>query len=160
MIRTVPGGKVGPAGGCGTDDGDDGGRDGVPSPPDCPTTSADADDEHQDEQRDAHDPARSGRRSPDDRISVGGSAAAGGRAGGASTGEDWTATPGPAGVATSDQAVPLHQRTIPADAVGVGVPARRRGRLRQVRSRLHPRTAGAAVLGSRRRPAAGSVAAP
>ena len=50
----------------------------------------------------------------------GGTAGSAGRAGGASTGEDWTATPGPAGVATSDQLTPFHQRTMPAAPSGSG----------------------------------------
>ena len=43
-----------------------------------------------------------------------------GRAGGARTGEVCTETPGPAGVATSDQPVPLHQRTIEGAPSGSG----------------------------------------
>ena len=46
-------------------------------------------------------------------------AGAGGR-GGASTGDFWTVTPGPAGVATSDQPFPLHQRTRPGVPSGSG----------------------------------------
>src|SRR5215217_5582737 len=41
-----------------------------------------------------------------------------GGTGGSSSGEDWTATPGPAGVATSDQDDPFHQRTSPAAPSG------------------------------------------
>jgi hypothetical protein len=43
----------------------------------------------------------------------------GGRSG-ASSGEDWTATPGPAGVATSDQLMPFHHRTSPGAPSGSG----------------------------------------
>src|SRR5690348_7265345 len=40
--------------------------------------------------------------------------------GGASTGECWTATPGPAGVIRSDQPAPVHQRTCPGAPSGSG----------------------------------------
>src|SRR4051794_4651527 len=40
--------------------------------------------------------------------------------GGARTGDRWTATPGPAGVVTSDQAAPFHQRTKPGAPSGSG----------------------------------------
>src|SRR4051812_49177722 len=43
-----------------------------------------------------------------------------GRTGGASSGEDCTATPGPAAVATSDHVDPFHHRTSPAVPSGSG----------------------------------------
>src|SRR5690242_7329219 len=46
--------------------------------------------------------------------------AAGCGAGGASTGERCTVTPGPAGVVTSDQLTPFHQRTWPGAPSGSG----------------------------------------
>src|SRR5688572_15956525 len=119
MIRTVPGANVGPAGGCGTDE-EDGVATGFPLPPDRPmTTPMPTTSTRTSSEMPTIQPVRLrlGSRSPDDRNSVG---AAGGRVGGASTGEDWTATPGPAGVATSDQDVPLHHRTIPAVPSGSG----------------------------------------
>src|SRR5687768_1574589 len=120
MIRTVPGANVGPAGGCGPDEGDDGVATGSPPPPDCPTTSpmpTTSTSTSTSSEMPTIQPVRP--RSPEDRISVGGSTGVTGRVG-ASTGENCTATPGPAGVATSDQAVPLHHRTIPADPSGSG----------------------------------------
>src|SRR6478609_8490898 len=50
------------------------------------------------------------------RSSAGGSAGGGGDR----AGEDRTTTPGPAGVATSDQPTPFHQRTIPGAPSGSG----------------------------------------
>src|SRR5688572_20910644 len=115
MIRTVPGAKVGPAGGCGTDE-DDGVATGSPPPPDRPTTTPmPTTSTRTSNEMPTIQPVRL--RSPDDRISASG---AGGRTGGARTGDDWTATPGPAGVATSDHEVPLHHRTMPAAPSGSG----------------------------------------
>ena len=120
MIRTVPGGNVWPAGGPGTNE-DDGGvgpeatSRGVPPEP---STSA----------------ATTATMSPTiDRPTIqavrllpseaGGSTGTGcgsGLRGGARTGDDWTATPGPAGVVTSDQLPPSHHRTWPAAPSGSG----------------------------------------
>ena len=54
---------------------------------------------------------------PDDDV------AAGFGAGGASTGERCTVTPGPAGVVTSDQLTPFHQRAWPGAPSGMARPA-------------------------------------
>src|SRR3954453_13506216 len=59
------------------------------------------------------------RRPPSDGDSSDGSGT-GIRAGGARTGEDWTSTPGPAAVATSDQDFPFHHRTRPDVPSGSG----------------------------------------
>src|SRR3954462_8441389 len=108
MIRTVPGGKGGPAGGGG---GAAGGGDSAAawsSAPDrprksaVPTTATSTSSAMPTTQPD--------RRPPSDGDSSGGSGT-GIRAGGARTGEDWTSTPGPAAVATSHQDFPFHLHT-------------------------------------------------
>ena len=110
MIRTVPGGNVGPAGGGGTD-GDVG--DGAPSSsPERPRPSADDRPPRAQQARPADDPP-----APDGRPGAAPTAGSG-----APRGEDrrrWTATPGPAGVATSDQ---------PRRSTSARGPVRRRGR--------------------------------
>src|SRR6185503_13205178 len=117
-IRTVPGGKVGSAGGCGW------GCTGVvtavpasgvasderPRNSAAPTTATSTSSEI---------PTTHGVRLPA-LCAAGAGNGAGAGTGGASTGEDWTATPGPAGVARSDQLIPFHQRTMPSDPSGSG----------------------------------------
>src|SRR3954451_21776358 len=120
IIRTVPGGNVRPAGGPGTkeEDGGVGPEATSPGVPPRPTTSA----------------ATTAMTSPTmDRPTIqavrllpppaGGSAGTvggSGLRGGARTGDDWTATPGPAGVVTSDQLPPSHHRTCPTAPSGSG----------------------------------------
>ena len=139
MIRTVPGGNVGPAGGGGTADGRrrsatasarprTGRRPGRRRRRATRTSSADADD-----------PARRGRA----RRTRGLGRRHRRRAGGARRGQQRRATgrrrPGrPAWRRRTSRAVPpAHQAR---RAVGVGVPARRRGRLAGSGHGLHPRT--------------------
>src|SRR5690242_14298389 len=97
MIRRVPGGKVGPAGG-GCADGTVGPATGVawpalPRKRAAPTTATSTSRETP--------TIHEVRLLPD--LVGGGNSGAARRTGGARTGEDCTATPGPAGVATSDQ---------------------------------------------------------
>src|SRR4051794_909760 len=108
MIRRVPGGNVGPAGGWGAD-GTAGAATGGAAPPElprkraAPTTAT---------RTSRQSPRIQGVRLRADVVGCWNSGAAG-RTGGARTGEDCTATPGPAGVARSDQLAPFHHRTIP-----------------------------------------------
>src|SRR3954454_12099412 len=115
-IRSVPGGNVGPAGGCCPVAGAVASAAGV-VPPELPRNRA------------APKPATS----PSSEIPTIHGVRAGGscdhgvwgtdsgeRTGGVRTGDDCTATPGPAGVATSDQPVPSHQRTTPDVPSGSG----------------------------------------
>src|SRR3954470_23692637 len=118
-IRTVPGGNVGPAGGACS------GAEAVapaagvasfelPRKSAGPTTATRTSSEI---------PTIQGVRLPvvgtscDHGVSRTGSVV---RTGCARTGEDCTATPGPAGVATSDQPAPSHHRTIPDVPSGSG----------------------------------------
>ena len=115
MIRTVPGGNLGPGGGSGCDDAVSGDATGDsllyrPRKSAAPTTATSTSREM---------PTIHGMRLPLP-GGVGGSNGAVVGTGGARTGEDCTATPGPTGVATSDQLLPLHHRTIPAAPSGSG----------------------------------------
>src|SRR3954463_12068958 len=106
-MRTVPGAKVGPDGAA-----DDCGRSTpcVPSPErptNTPTTTTTATSTSAPV---AHAQPNRRRGAPGGRDA----GAEGGAAGGVRTGERCTATPGPAGVATSDHPLPLHHRTMPA----------------------------------------------
>src|SRR3712207_2778928 len=102
MIRTVPGANVGPDG-IGASEVEDVDAAGVPLVPalptsrPAPTTSTSTSSEIPMIQPVLLEPA-------DSRIS-GSPVGMGGRSGGASTGEERTATPGPAGVVTSDHDV-------------------------------------------------------
>src|SRR4051812_26887166 len=117
MIRTVPGGKVGPAGGSGCADGAGDTAVVRSSAPDRPRKSAVPTTATSTSS--AMPTTRPDGRPPSDGDSSGGSGA-GIRAGGARTGEDWTSTPGPAAVATSDQDSPFHHRTRPDVPSGSG----------------------------------------
>src|SRR5947209_19596061 len=113
MISVVPGAKVGPDGpavGAGWAIG--GGPEERPTSSPTPSSAA----------RTTTTSAHTQPRRPLVRGSGGGSCSNGGGigGGGASTGERCTATPGPAGVATSDQPAPFHQRTIPGVPSGSG----------------------------------------
>src|SRR5688572_17477169 len=115
MIRTVPGGNVGPAGGGGW--AIVGSAAGVPPLPDrptrrpAPTTRTRTSSEIATTQ-----PARS----PPLGAGSGWTGKGAGRGGGASRGDARTETPGPAGVATSDQLRPFHHRTRPGAPSGSG----------------------------------------
>src|SRR4051794_7099310 len=113
-IRSVPGGNVGPAGGPGCDEAT-GSATGVslsdrPAKSAAPTTAISTRSER---------PRTHGVRlrlpssCPSD-----GTDSTDGPGGGSSTGEDCTATPGPVGVATSDQLTPFHHRTIDGSPSG------------------------------------------
>src|SRR5688572_22688191 len=116
MIRTVPGGNSVPAGGGGSWAVVDAAV-GVSAFPDrpssipAPTTRTRTSSEIAMIQP-ARTPVLAG-------AGSGWTGGSGGRCG-ASSGDVWTATPGPAGVATSDQPVPLHQRTRPGAPSGSG----------------------------------------
>src|SRR5690348_695793 len=114
MIRRVPGGNVGPAGGDCSDE-NEGSATGV-AVPELPTNSA--------APTTATSTTTQSPRIQGVRFLGGGAggwnSGTAGRTGGARTGEDCTATPGPAGVATSDQLIPFHHRTIPAAPSGSG----------------------------------------
>src|SRR4051812_19112536 len=113
MIRTVPGGKVGPAATVGpaasapSSPPPDGRPTRKPISTTSTTPSTDSPITH---------PVRP-RRGDDGGTGVEGGTA---RWGGTWTGGAWTTTPGPAGVVTSDHADPLHQRTIPGAPSGSG----------------------------------------
>src|SRR3712207_2190618 len=116
MIRTVPGGNSGPAGGsCADDDGASatGSESGRPRNTAATTTATSTSSETPTTQAVRAPPV------PLDGSSAGGTGD-GGRDGGARTGEDWTATPGPDGMATSDQVRPFYQRTSPGVPSGSG----------------------------------------
>src|SRR4051794_23870907 len=155
MIRTVPGGKVGRAGGGGWVDGvgdcamNPSSVPGRPMRTAAPTTAT--------RTSSAIPMTQPGPGPPPADDSSGGRGpgrGSGSGAGGARTGEDRTATPGPAGVATSDQAAPFHQRTSPgvpsgsayqpgggAGGPGAVTGSTLGGRLFPVRSRPGPREA-------------------
>src|SRR4051794_41871163 len=111
MIRTVPGGNVGPAGGSGWAVGAGDSATAWSSVPDrprksaAPTTATSTSSAMPTTQPVRRPPSDGG--SPSD-------SGAGTAAGGARRGEDRTATPGPAGLATSDHATPSHHRTSPS----------------------------------------------
>src|SRR4051795_2933682 len=117
MIRTVPGGNVGPAGGSGWAVGAGDSATAWSSVPDRPRKSAAPTTATSTSS--ARPTTQPVRRPPSDGGSPGDSGAGTG-AGGARTGEDRTATPGPAGVATSDHAAPSHHRTSPGVPSGSG----------------------------------------
>src|SRR4051812_11081798 len=121
MIRTVPGGKVGRAGGGGWVDGvgdcamNPSSVPGRPMRTAAPTTAT--------RTSSAIPMTQPGPGPPPADDSSGGRGpgrGSGSGAGGARTGEDCTATPGPAGGATSDQAAPFHPRTSPRAPSGAG----------------------------------------
>src|SRR3954463_3407091 len=115
MIRIVPGANVEPAGGSGPDETAGSATGGSlserPRKRAAPTTAT----------RTSSETTRiQGVRFPVPGAAGGGTTNVPGRAGGARTGEDCTATPGPAGVATSDHVLPFHQRTIEGAPSGSG----------------------------------------
>src|SRR5215207_3365618 len=117
MIRTVPGGNVDPAGGPGSTgpavaSASDVELPELPRRNAAPTTATSAISEIATTQPVLLRPPVTG--------AGGGTAGGTSREGPASTGEVWTATPGPAGVATSDQLTPFHQRTMPGAPSGSG----------------------------------------
>src|SRR5829696_5504722 len=117
-IRTVPGGKAGPEGGCPAVEGS--GAAMGSSPPRLPTTSASTTALTTPSTPATIQAVLPGLvRRGSGSTTHGAGRGAGGRCG-ASTGDCWTATPGPAGVATSDHADPLHQRTIRGVPSGSG----------------------------------------
>src|SRR3954463_6688537 len=115
-IRSVPGGKVGPAGG-GCPVAGAGASAAGGAPPElprnraAPTTAMSTSSEI---------PTIHGVRAAGSCDHGAWGTGSGERTGGVSTGEDCTATPGPAGVATSAQPVPSHQRTTPDVPSGSG----------------------------------------
>src|SRR5215217_2236286 len=116
MIRTVPGGNAGPAGGegCTVGAGDSATGSSVlerPRKTAAPTTAT--------RMSRAMPMTLPDRRPPSPDSSSGGAGTATG-SGGARTGEYWTATPGPDAVATSDHDAPFHQRTRPGAPSGSG----------------------------------------
>ena len=139
MIRTVPGGNVGPGGRQRHADDDGASATGSASP-------GRPEEQRGDDDGDEHEQRRARRPSAVRGAAAGGGSSAGGTGAGAGGRRSQdrrrcTATPGPAGVATSDQPTPFHQRTSPGVAVGVGVPAGRRGRLAGSGHGAQPRTA-------------------
>src|SRR3954452_13167771 len=131
MIRTVPGGNVRPAGGPGTNE-DDGGvgaeatSGGAPPEPSTSaattaTTSPTIDRPTTHAVRLLPSDGRGSIKTVCGSGPRGGATVwASGVRGGAGTGDDWPATPGPAGVVTSDQPPPSHHRTWPAAPSGSG----------------------------------------
>src|SRR4051795_4412186 len=117
MIRTVPGGNVGPAGGGGWADGAGDSATAWSSVPDRPRKSAAPTTATSTSS--AMPTTQPVRRPPSDGGSPSDSGAGTG-AGGARRGEAGTAPPGPAGVATSDHAAPSHHRTSPGLPSGSG----------------------------------------
>src|SRR5512133_1587858 len=111
MIRTVPGGNVGPAGGSGCPDGAGDSATGVGSVPERPRKTATPTTATSTSR--ATPTTQPDRRPPSPDSSSAGGSSAGSGVDGARTGEDCTATPGPAGVATADQDAPFHQRPRP-----------------------------------------------
>jgi hypothetical protein len=116
-IRTVPGGNDGAAGNDGEAGSGDGSAAGGRLPPRLTrsptttapmTTSASSGTTHGLRRR---GPTGSG---------PGSDVRSSGDLGGASTGDHWTSTPGPAGVVTSDQPEPSHHRTNPGEPSGSG----------------------------------------
>src|SRR4051812_19356518 len=115
-IRTVPGGNVGPAGGACSVAGAVAPAAGVasfelPRNSAVPTTATSTSNEM---------PTIQGVRAGGSWDHAVSGTGAGERTGGVRTGEDCTATPGPARVATSDQPTPSHHRTTPAVPSGSG----------------------------------------
>src|SRR5690348_13845711 len=114
MICTVPGGNVGPVGvGVAGDSAVVGGLDERPttSPMTTRTATTPATTAHTHRGRLRRGDGSEARDPVDVRLGGGG---------GARTGDDCTMTPGPAGVATSDQLTPFHQRTMPGAPSGSG----------------------------------------
>src|SRR4051812_40705201 len=114
MIRRVPGGNVGPASGCWADGMV--GSVGValpdfPARSVAPTTAT---------RTSSESPMIQGVRLAVLRGAGGWNEGVAGGTGGDRTGELCTVTPGPAGVATSDQLTPFHHRTIPDAPSGSG----------------------------------------
>src|SRR5688500_17597429 len=117
MIRTVPGGNVGaPGGSVAGDDGDWAvGASGLDPPTSSAATTAAT---RPSTARPTIHAVRGPLLSDDGSTGEIVAGAAGGD--GASSGEVWTATPGPAGVVTSAHADPLHHRTWPGAPSGSG----------------------------------------
>src|SRR3954447_932884 len=117
MIRTVPGANVGPAGGAGTADGGEPAAVPFPSAP-RPTSSAATTATT----RPRTDRPITQALRPPPPVTGPPASTSGGLtgSGGARSGDDCTVTPGPAGVATSDQLAPFHQRACPGAPSGSG----------------------------------------
>src|SRR3954451_11171683 len=119
MIRVVPGANVGPDGTA--EDGVEGSAFGVvpsPEPLTSATTRTTTSATTASATTSPVGKGRCGRSGEASRPLDDADAAPG--VGGASTGERCTATPGPAGVVTSDQRSPSHQRTRPESPSGSG----------------------------------------
>src|SRR4051794_15814487 len=119
MIRVVPGAKVGPLGA--EELGTDGSAVGVVASSDPLTSAITRTTTNATTDSATTRPVGNGRggRSGEARVPLDDVVPCCG-AGGASTGERCTATPGPAGVVTSDQRPPSHQRTRPGAPSGSG----------------------------------------